>query len=196
LWSIKKISKNKENLEKKEPFRSLDKKKKIILVTMHRRESFGKDMENICNALKIISANYREIQIVYPVHLNPNVREPVFKLLGKIDNIKLVDPLGYESFLWLMKKSYFIVTDSGGIQEEAPTLKKPVLVIRKKTERMESVDCGISKIVGTDTKNIIDSISDILDNEKNYKKMIIDKNPYGDGKASEKILDFILKKLR
>jgi UDP-N-acetylglucosamine 2-epimerase (non-hydrolysing) len=195
LWSINKISKNKNSLEKEEPFRSLDKGKKIILVTMHRRESFGKDIENICGALKAISSRYNDIQIVYPVHLNPNVRKPVFEMLGKTGNIKLIDPLGYESFLWLMEKSYFIITDSGGVQEEAPTLKKPVLVIRKKTERMESVDCGISKLVGTDTKNIIDNVSEILDSEENYKKMISKRNPYGDGHASERILDFLLKSL-
>jgi len=195
LWSIKKISKNKSNLEKEEPFRSLDKGKKIILVTMHRRESFGKDIENVCSALKAISARYDDVRILYPVHLNPNVRKPVFEMLGKTGNIKLIDPLDYESFLWLMKKSYFIITDSGGVQEEAPTLKKPVLVIRKKTERMESVNCGISKMVGTDTKNILENVSKILDNEENYRKMISEMNPYGDGHASEKILDFLLKRL-
>jgi len=195
LWSIKKILRNKKNLEKEEPFRSLDESKKIILVTMHRRESFGVDIENVCRALKTISAKYSGVQIVYPVHLNPNVRKPVFKLLGKVDNIKLTDPLDYESFLLLMKRSYFIITDSGGVQEEAPTLKKPVLVIREKTERTESIDWGISKLVGTDTKDIIDNVSKILDNEKYYKKMVSDKNPYGDGHAAEKILDFILKKI-
>jgi len=195
LWSIKKISGNKNVIEKKEPFRNLDKGKKIILVTMHRRESFGKDIENVCSALKAISARYDNVRIVYPVHLNPNVRKPVFEMLGKTGNIKLIDPLDYESFLWLMKKSYFIITDSGGVQEEAPTLKKPVLVIRKKTERMESVDYGISKLVGTDTKNILDNVSGILDNEENYRKMISEMNPYGDGHASEKILDFLLKRL-
>jgi len=195
LWDIKKISKSKKALENKELFKRLDSKRKIILVTMHRRESFGRDIENICKALKIISANYDGIQIVYPVHLNPNVRNPVFEILGKVDNIKLIDPLGYETFLWLMSKSYFIITDSGGIQEEAPTLKRPVLVIRKKTERMESLDMGISRLIGTGTKNIIDNISEILDNEDSYRKMISNKNPYGDGHAAERILDFIFKKL-
>ena len=195
LWSIKKILKNKKALENEEPFKRLEKDKKIILVTMHRRESFGKDIENVCRALKTISAKYSGIQIVYPVHLNPNVRKPVFKLLGKVDNIKLTDPLGYELFLWLMSRSYFIITDSGGVQEEAPTLKKPVLVIRKKTERMESLDMGISRLVGTETGSIIANVSELLDNEGNYKKMISDKNPYGDGRAAEKILDFISKKM-
>jgi len=195
LWSIKKILKNKKTLENEELFKRLDKKRKIILVTMHRRESFGKDIENVCRALKVISTNYSGIQIVYPVHFNPNVRKPVFELLGKVDNIKLIDPLDYESFLWLMSRSYFIITDSGGVQEEAPALKKPVLVIRKKTERMESLNMGISRLVGTETKNIIENVSELLDNENSYKKMISNKNPYGDGHAAEKILSFISKRL-
>jgi UDP-N-acetylglucosamine 2-epimerase (non-hydrolysing) len=193
LWSIKKIMKRKKELERREPFNRLDKHGRIILVTMHRRESFGKDIENICGALKTIASGHSGIQIVYPVHLNPNVRKPVFELLGKVDNIKLIDPLDYESFLWLMHRSYFIITDSGGVQEEAPTLKKPVLVIRKKTERSESLDMGISRLVGTDPGNIIDNASELLNEESSYRRMISGKNPYGDGHAAEKILDFILK---
>jgi len=195
LWGIKKIMKVKKVLEDREPFNRLDRDRKLILVTMHRRESFGADIENICRALKKIAEGHESIQIVYPVHLNPNVRIPVFELLGKVDNIKLIDPLDYESFLWLMNRSYFIITDSGGVQEEAPTLKKPVLVIRKKTERGESLDMGISRLVGTDTGNIIDNASELLDNENSYRKMISDRNPYGDGHTAEKILDFILNKL-
>jgi len=195
LWGIKKILNSKKTMENKELLKGLNRDRKIILVTMHRRESFGREIENVCKALKIISGKYEGIQIVYPVHLNPNIRKPVFKLLGKADNIKLIDPLDYESFLWLMSRSYFIITDSGGVQEEAPTLKKPVLVIRKKTERTESVDMGISKLVGTETRNIINNISELLDDKDSYKKMVSDKNPYGDGNAAKKILDFILKKL-
>lgn len=195
LWGIKKILNSKKTLEDKGQLKELARDRKIILVTMHRRESFGRDIENVCKALKIISGKYEGIQIVYPVHLNPNVRKPVFEILGKVDNIKLIDPLDYESFLWLMSRACFIITDSGGIQEEAPTLKKLVLVIRKKTERMESLDMGISRLTGTETKNIIDNVSELLDNENSYRKMISNKNPYGDGHAAEKILDFILKKL-
>jgi len=195
LWGTKKILNSKKTLEDKGPLKGLDRDRKIILVTMHRRESFGREIENVCKALKIISGKYEGIQIVYPVHLNPNIRKPVFKLLGKADNIILTDPLDYESFLWLMSRSYFIITDSGGVQEEAPTLKKPVLVIRKKTERMESLDMGISRLVGTETRNIIDNVSELLDNESSYRKMISNKNPYGDGNAAQKILDFIFKKL-
>jgi len=195
LLSIKKIKRNKKNMKDIIPFKKLDEKRKIILVTMHRRESFGRDIENICNALKAISNNYSDTQIVYPVHLNPNVRKPVFEILGEVDNIILTDPLSYEPFLWLMDKSYFVITDSGGIQEEAPTLKKPVLVIRKKTERMESLDMGISRLVGTETGNIINNVSELLNNENSYKKMISKKNPYGDGHAAQRILNFISKKL-
>ncbi|MBN2073208.1 MAG: UDP-N-acetylglucosamine 2-epimerase (non-hydrolyzing) [Actinobacteria bacterium] len=195
LWSIKKIEKYMVEIEKGEPFSLLDENKKIILVTMHRRESFGKDIENVCRALKEISGSYDKIQVVYPVHLNPNVRGPVYEMLGKVKNIILTRPLGYEPFLWLMSRSYFIITDSGGVQEEAPTLKKPVLVIRKKTERTESVDIGISRLVGTETKNIVANASGLLDNEENYMKMVSAGNPYGDGHAADKILDFILKKM-
>ena len=192
-WSIKKIEASKDKIETLEPFKSLDKDKKIILVTMHRRESFGLEIENICYALKDIAKKYKEIQIVYPVHLNTNVRGPVFEILKEIENIKLIDPMDYESFIWLMKKSYLIVTDSGGIQEEAPTLNKPVLVIRKYTERTESVDIGISKLVGTDRNNIIQNISILVENEEEYKKMISNTNPYGDGHAADRILDTIEK---
>ncbi|MDD5659394.1 MAG: UDP-N-acetylglucosamine 2-epimerase (non-hydrolyzing) [Actinomycetota bacterium] len=169
----------------------LDLNKKIILVTMHRRESFGKEIANVCEALKHISQKYKDVDIVYPVHLNPNVRNPVGKILSNIDNIKLIKPLSYEPFLWLMSKSYFLITDSGGVQEEAPTLRKPVLVIREFTERSESVDLGISKLIGTNTQSIINNASLLLDNEVDYEKMIADNNPYGDGKASKKIVSAI-----
>jgi len=190
-WGIKKIRKNSEVINQREPFVRIDENRKVILVTMHRRESFGSDMENICTALKNISQKYDDIQIIYPVHLNPNVKIPVYKKLDSIENIILTDPLDYESFIWLMFRSYLIITDSGGVQEEAPTLKKPVLVIRKKTERMESVESGISKLVGTGKDDLIGSISVLLNDKKEYEKMIPEHNPYGDGNAAEKILDHI-----
>ncbi|MHB8278540.1 MAG: non-hydrolyzing UDP-N-acetylglucosamine 2-epimerase [Candidatus Humimicrobiaceae bacterium] len=194
-WGINKIE-NKSEGEKSEDVKYLsgllEKDKKIILVTMHRRESFGEDIINVCKALKLISQKYNNINIVYPVHLNPNVNGPVKEILGNIKNIKLIKPLSYEPFLWLMNKSYFIITDSGGVQEEAPTLKKPVLVIRKFTERAESVELGISKLVGTDTEDIIKNASLLLDSKDEYKKMVAVLNPYGDGKASEKIAEAIL----
>lgn len=194
-WGINKIE-NKSEKQKSEDVRYLenllDLNKKIILVTMHRRESFGEEIKNVCEALKFISQKYKNVIIVYPVHLNPNVSGPAGEILGNIENIKLIKPLSYEPFLWLMSKSYFIITDSGGVQEEAPTLKKPVLVIRKFTERAESVELGISKLVGTDTEDIIKNASLLLDSKDEYKKMVAVVNPYGDGKASEKIAEAIL----
>jgi len=194
-WGINKIENKSEN-EKVEDVRYLarllEKDKKIILVTMHRRESFGEEIINVCNAFKLIAQKYNNINIVYPVHLNPNVSGPVNEILGNIKNIKLIKPLSYEPFLWLMDRSYFIITDSGGIQEEAPTLKKPVLVIREFTERKESVELGISKLIGTDMDAIINNTSILLDSESEYKKMVAGVNPYGDGKASERIVSSIL----
>jgi len=194
IWMTEKMKKNKHKIIPKDIFTKLD-NSKTILVTMHRRESFGKDLENVCNALKAIASKYKNIKIVYPVHLNPNVRKPVFKILNGIDNIILTEPLDYGSFIWLMHESFFVITDSGGVQEEAPTFKKPVLVIRSKTERTESVDIGVSKLIGTSTKSIIDNASKLMDDEKVYNEMTTDVNPYGDGKASEKILDIIYNKL-
>ncbi|MCL4415497.1 MAG: UDP-N-acetylglucosamine 2-epimerase (non-hydrolyzing) [Actinobacteria bacterium] len=190
-WGIGRVEKDKEEIESNELFKKLDYGKKIVLVTMHRRESFGEDIKNACEALKIVSGRYENVQIVYPVHLNPNVKKPVHEILGNIKNITLTNPLSYETFIWLMSKSYFIVTDSGGIQEEAPTLKKPVLVIRKFTERTESLDLGTSKLIGTDIKTIVNNISVLLDHNDKYLEMIPDINPYGDGRASEKIVDII-----
>ena len=195
-WGINKIKMKKDKVMSNEIFQKISNDKKIILVTMHRRESFGEDIKNVCYALKSIASNYKDIQIVYPVHLNPNVRKPVFEILSKEDNIILTDPLDYELFIWLMYNSYFIVTDSGGVQEEAPTLKKPVLVIRKKTERTESIDLCLSKIIGTKKESIINNISKLIKNKNIYDKMIASSNPYGDGKASDKIVDIIYKKLR
>lgn len=193
-WSINKIEKNKLKIESNNLFKRLFsdvKNKKIILVTMHRRESFGIDIGNICNALKEIANKYRNVKIVYPVHLNPNVRKSVFKILSSIKNIILTEPLDYEYFAWLMHLSNFIVTDSGGVQEEAPTFKKPVLVIRKFTERVESLKLGISKLIGTDRNSIVKHISELLDSNEIYAQMIPKSNPYGDGKASERIVKII-----
>jgi UDP-N-acetylglucosamine 2-epimerase (non-hydrolysing) len=190
-WGIKKIKSKESAKGKNELADLLDDDKKIVLVTMHRRESFGRDIEQVCKALREIAQSHKDFQIVYPVHLNPNVKGPVYKMLGDIDNIILIPPQDYSSFIWLMYRSYIIVTDSGGIQEEAPTLRKPVIVIRKATEREESVEMGISKLVGTDSTKIIKNISQLISDKKTYDGMISGKNPYGDGKAAEKILDAI-----
>jgi len=192
-WGIEKIKSRQADIEKKSIFKRISGpgNERIILVTMHRRESFGGELKNVCIALKKVAEENKSIKIVYPVHLNPNVKKPVHNLLSGLDNIILIEPLCYEDFLWLMFRSYLIITDSGGVQEEAPTLKKPVLVIRKFTERLESVEMGISKLVGTEIEAIIREISLLLNNENEYKKMIAVSNPYGDGRASERIINMI-----
>ena len=169
----------------------LDFSKRIILVTGHRRENHGQGFINICAALKKIAINNPDLEIVYPVHLNPNVLKPVNELLSNVRNIHLVKPLSYPSFVWLMNQSYLIITDSGGVQEEAPSLGKPVLVMRDTTERPEAVDAGTVILVGTDTNKIIKETQELLDNLKKYKSMSSLHNPYGDGKASERIIEFI-----
>ena len=167
---------------------------KIILVTGHRRENFGEGFINICKALKQIAQDNPSIDIVYPVHLNPNVQKPVQELLSDISNIHLIEPLQYESFVYLMSKSYFIITDSGGVQEEAPALGKPVLVMRNTTERPEAVDAGTVKLVGTDNKIIVKEAQRLIDKNSIYKKMSLAHNPYGDGSACEKIINFLRKR--
>ena len=174
--------------EHKNYFSFLDFSKRIILVTGHRRESFGEGFENICGALKEIAHRYRDIQIVYPVHLNPHVTEPVHRILGSIQNIFLIDPLDYERLIWLMKRSHLVLTDSGGIQEEAPTLGIPVLVMRKVTERTEGIEAGTAKLVGVHRDRIVAWVVDLLENGVLYKKMATAINPYGDGTASANIV--------
>ena len=161
---------------------------RFILVTGHRRENFGQGFLNICEALKILAEENPNLSILYPVHLNPNVRKPINDLLSNIINIKLVEPFQYEEFVYLMSKSYLILTDSGGIQEEAPSLGKPVLVMRDKTERPEAVEAGTVKLVGTSKENIIKEVQILLSNTDEYQKMSKAHNPYGNGNSSEKIL--------
>jgi UDP-N-acetylglucosamine 2-epimerase (non-hydrolysing) len=169
----------------------LQKNKKIILVTGHRRENHGQGFINICTALKDIAFNNPNIDIVYPVHLNPNVQNPVKVLLSNIENIYLIEPLQYEQFIYMMDNSYFIITDSGGVQEEAPSLGKPVLVMRDITERPEAVDVGTVKLVGTDIQKIINESQTLIDQKQEYEKMSKSHNPYGDGKACEKIVEYL-----
>ena len=165
--------------------------KKIILVTGHRRENFGHGFRNICNALKTIADNNPDFDIVYPVHFNPNVQKPVREILSNAKNIHLIEPLSYECFIYMMSKSFFIITDSGGIQEEAPSLGKPVLVMRDTSERPEAIKAGTVKLVGTDYAKIIEESQKLIDDENEYNKMSKAYNPYGDGKASLKVLNFI-----
>ncbi|WP_414477753.1 non-hydrolyzing UDP-N-acetylglucosamine 2-epimerase [Pasteurella multocida] len=163
--------------------------KKVILITGHRRENFGDGFENICAAISSLAELHPDVQFVYPVHLNPNVREPVNRLLKNKNNIHLIQPLDYFSFIFLMKNAYLILTDSGGIQEEAPSLGKPVLVMRKTTERLEAIQAGTVKLVGTTQELIIDSVNELLTDIEAYNKMSKAHNPYGDGRAVERTLN-------
>lgn len=167
--------------------------RKTILVTGHRRENHGQGFINICEALKTLAQNNPDIDIVYPVHLNPNVQKPVHEILSGITNVFLIEPLQYETFLYLMNQSYFIITDSGGVQEEAPSLGKPVLVMRDTTERPEALTAGTVKLVGTDTAKIITEAQLLLDSSQAYLAMSKAHNPYGDGKACQKIIQFLSK---
>lgn len=169
----------------------VDASKKLILVTGHRRENHGQGFINICEALKEIATAHADVQIIYPVHLNPNVKKPVYEILSAIENIKLIDPLAYPAFVWLMNRSYMIITDSGGVQEEAPSLGKPVLVMRDITERPEAVEAGTVILVGTDTNKIVSETKGLLNNPQRYKQMSELHNPYGDGKACLRIAEFI-----
>lgn len=180
-----------KQLEKKPRFDFLDPKKRLILVTGHRRENFGAGFESICKALQQISER-EDIQIVYPVHLNPNVQAPVRSILGGRKNIHLIEPLDYLDFVFLMDLSYLILTDSGGIQEEAPSLGKPVLVMREVTERPEAVEAGTVILVGTDSKKIVTETQKLLDHLSHYQAMSHAHNPYGDGHAAKRIIQHIL----
>ena len=172
----------------------IDSSKRLILVTGHRRENFGQGFINICESLKKLALDNKDIDIVYPVHLNPNVQEPVKKILSDVSNVHLIEPLQYESFIYLMNQSYFIITDSGGVQEEAPSLGKPVLVMRDTTERPEALEAGTVKLVGTNPEKIIEEAQKLLDNQEEYQKMSKAHNPYGDGKACAKIVNFLKEK--
>ncbi|WP_336997070.1 non-hydrolyzing UDP-N-acetylglucosamine 2-epimerase [Leclercia sp. M50] len=162
--------------------------KKMILVTGHRRESFGQGFEQICHALAEIAARNEDVQIVYPVHLNPNVSEPVNRILGHVKNVILIEPQDYLPFVWLMNHAWLILTDSGGIQEEAPSLGKPVLVMRETTERPEAVKAGTVRLVGTDSRAIVEEVTRLLLNNEEYQAMSRAHNPYGDGQACDRIL--------
>ncbi|HBS5872345.1 non-hydrolyzing UDP-N-acetylglucosamine 2-epimerase [Klebsiella aerogenes] len=166
----------------------LEEDKKLILVTGHRRESFGLGFEHICHALADIASYHPDVQIVYPVHLNPNVSEPVNRILGHIANVKLIDPQDYLPFVWLMNRAWLILTDSGGIQEEAPSLGKPVLVMREMTERPEAVAAGTVRLVGTDRQRIVDEVTRLLQDDAAWQAMSRAHNPYGDGQACDRIL--------
>lgn len=172
----------------REFFSFLEWSKKIVLVTGHRRESFGGPFENICLAIQEIAKSNPDVQVVYPVHLNPNVRIPVIAILNNIDNVHLIDPLDYPYLIFLQNHAHIVLTDSGGIQEEAPSLGKPVLVMRDVTERTEGIEAGTAKLIGTDRQRIVREVSILLAEEEEYRKMTQACNPYGDGQASPRIV--------
>jgi UDP-N-acetylglucosamine 2-epimerase (non-hydrolysing) len=173
----------------------IDYDRRIILITGHRRESFGEGFINLCKALKVIADTNKHVLLVYPVHLNPNVRTPVHRMLRGLENVRLLEPLNYAPFVQLMDKCHFIITDSGGIQEEAPSMGKPVLVSRDTTERTESLEAGAARLVGTDTGRIIQEVNRLLNEPEHYEAMSRVVNPYGDGLACRRIIRRILNEL-
>lgn len=170
-------------------FAFLDAAKRKVLITGHRRESFGGGFERICQAISIMAKAFPDVEFIYPMHLNPNVREPVNRLLNDLQNVFLIEPLDYLPFVYLMEQSHIIMTDSGGIQEEAPSLGKPVLVMRDTTERPEAIEAGTVKLVGTDVTTITNTLTELLNDTEAYEKMSFAHNPYGDGKACQRICD-------
>ena len=198
LLYTKKEIQNNHKLQKSliKNFKFLNKNKRMLLVTCHRRENFGKGVNELCKALKDLTKNNHDLLIVFPVHPNPSIKNFVFKNLNKVENIKLIEPVNYVSMVYLMMKSYLIITDSGGIQEEAPSLNKPLLIVRDETERPEVIKLGAGKLIKKNKSDITLNVERLLSNKKLYKKMSKVKNPYGDGKASIRIIKFIKKKLK
>lgn len=194
LLDVKEKLENDESLKAdlQQQFSKLDFTKRRVLITGHRRENFGSGFESICQAIRELAQKYPDHEFVYPVHLNPNVKEPVNRLLKDLSNVKLIEPQDYLPFVYLMSTSHIILTDSGGIQEEAPSLGIPVLVMRETTERQEAVEAGTVKLVGTHAPTIVAEVSNLIENEALYLKMSQAHNPYGDGNASKRITDTIV----
>lgn len=189
LLGLKTLKEKGINYSSEFPF--IDHQKKLVLVTAHRRESFGAPLADICTSIIKARDKYPNIYFLYPVHYNPNVRETVFKMLSNQDRIHLIDPVDYPRLIWLMNKAHFIMTDSGGIQEEAPTLGKPVLVLRDVTERVDGVEAKTARLVGTDQHKILAALSELLADPERYEEMSKASNPYGDGTTSEKIVQIL-----
>ncbi|MCP4193549.1 MAG: UDP-N-acetylglucosamine 2-epimerase (non-hydrolyzing) [Planctomycetaceae bacterium] len=189
LWAVDRERANDEQWREK--YAQLG-EHRMVLITGHRRENFGDGFQSICRSIGALADRYRDVEFVYPVHLNPNVRAPVFEILGDRTNIHLVEPAPYPEFVWLMDRSSVILTDSGGVQEEAPSLKKPILVMRETTERPEAMDAGAVELVGTSEERIVDRIAALLDDPVEYSRHQIDENPYGDGLAAKRIVDLML----
>jgi UDP-N-acetylglucosamine 2-epimerase (non-hydrolysing) len=190
LFTQQKVNSNPSRYLQKYPWD--ENKNPIVLITGHRRENFGTGFQNICGAIKELAKKYSNYNFVYPVHLNPNVQEPVKQLLSALDNVYLIRPVDYIQFISLMTKSYLILTDSGGVQEEAPSLGKPVLIMRDTTERLEAIQAGAAKLVGTKKSDIVDNTIELLENKILYQKMSTISNPFGTGKAAEKIVTTII----
>ncbi|MCH9743676.1 MAG: UDP-N-acetylglucosamine 2-epimerase (non-hydrolyzing) [Gammaproteobacteria bacterium] len=192
LWMVNKLEQSNCDVANEE-VRAISKQEKpIILITGHRRENFGKGMENVCNAVLQLAQKHSEWLFVYPVHLNPHVQQPVNDMLGSQNNIKLIEPLEYASFVYLMDKAKLIISDSGGVQEEAPSLGKPVLVTREVTERIEAIDAGTVVLVGTGTDTIIKEVESLMRDQERYATMSRIRNPYGDGSAAKKIVQTLV----
>lgn len=170
--------------------------RRLVLITGHRRENFGDKFEAICRAIASLARRFDDIEFLYPVHLNPNVREPVYRLLAGVPNVHLVEPAAYPEFVWLMDRATLILTDSGGVQEEAPSLRKPVLVMRDTTERPEAVEAGAVQLVGTDEQRIVDTATELLTDASAYARCQLDRNPYGDGTAAQRIADLLISSAR
>lgn len=199
FWVLEKIEKNKSLKSKltdaiRSGFSAFGNEERLVLITGHRRENFGQGFLDMCSAIKTLAEEHPDVNFVYPVHLNPNVQKPVLELLSGINNVYLISPLDYEPFVYLMSKAYLILTDSGGIQEEAPSLGKPVLVMRDTTERPEAVEAGTVKLVGTNPNTIIKEVNNLLKDDSLYESMSQAHNPYGDGKACQKIVNLIKEK--
>jgi UDP-N-acetylglucosamine 2-epimerase (non-hydrolysing) len=193
LFCLDKVTKQENCYKEKFPF--LEKYEKLVLITGHRRESFGKGFDEICQAIKALSQRYDQILFYYPVHLNPNVKNKVHDVLADIPNVYLGEPLPYDELVYLMSRSFIILTDSGGIQEEAPSLNVPVLVMRETTERPEGIEAGCSKLVGTDRQRIVGSFAELIDLPEKYRQMANAMNPYGDGRSAQRITDILLSEI-
>ena len=194
LFCLEKVTKLEDCY--KEKFSLLEKYEKLVLITGHRRESFGKGFDEICQAIKELSQNYPHVLFYYPVHLNPNVKNKVYDILADIPNVYLGEPLPYDELVYLMSRSFIILTDSGGIQEEAPSLNVPVLVMRETTERPEGIEAGCSKLVGTDRQRIVESFAELIDMPDKYHQMANAMNPYGDGKSAQRITNILLSEIQ
>jgi len=189
LWAVERERAGQERWQAKYAFLG---DSRLVLVTGHRRENFGQGFQDICRSIATLAERFPDVQFLYPVHLNPNVQEPVRRLLGNKPNVHLTEPAPYPEFVWLMDRSTVILTDSGGVQEEAPSLRKPILVMRDTTERPEALDAGACELVGTDYERIVASVTKLLTDEREYARRQLDVNPYGDGQAARRIVDIML----